>query len=680
MKKIHTSILFVILLLTVCFFYKYHEIVFKKPQSIHKWRQSDCASIALNYYQNGMHFFSPETNNLTSDGGTSGKCCTSEVPILYYTVACLYKLFGHEDHIYRTFNTLIFLCGLIFLYRLFQYVLKDTFWAIALTLLFFTSPVLVYYGNNFLTNSSALAFSIIAWYYFIRYIFESKQKWFYLAIICFFIAGAFKVTALFSLVAILVIYILEILKTGKFNEDSKRIVTPEKRFIIPIICVFILIGAWILYASSYNKRHDCAYFSTTVFPIWSLKANEIKEVAINIRDTKLNQYFHFSVLLFTACCFIFLVICFKRNHKFLFYCIVIIFIEEIVYVLFEFWALSDHDYYTIEMYILPILILISTFGILKKYYPKITTSLISKLAFSGFLLYNIYYAQSKTDERYNGWMSDYDQTKDLYTVTPYLRQIGITPNDTVISIPDVSHVSLYLMNQKGWTEYLDSHFNIGTPTPYNHDSIGIQRSINKGAKYLILYGDGQLYSKPYLQSFCKVLIGRYRNISIFRLKPEMLNYPLGQIKNKFTCDAETVTQDRQYFINKSDNTLFEFGTTQTDTTAHSGKYACKLEKDKPYGMTIRCKDLRYGESISISVWKKTSTKAKGQLIVSAKNYYNCEDQVSERDANGWQKICKKIFISGDMLYKELTIYLYNPEKEPVYFDDLEITRYSGENK
>ena len=50
MNKRFTTILFIGALALVAIFYNYQEIVFKRPQSVHKWRQSDCASIALNYY------------------------------------------------------------------------------------------------------------------------------------------------------------------------------------------------------------------------------------------------------------------------------------------------------------------------------------------------------------------------------------------------------------------------------------------------------------------------------------------------------------------------------------------------------------------------------------------------------------------------------------------------------
>jgi len=114
----------------------------------------------LNYYQGGMKFFKPET--ITYFGsGTTGQCCTSEIQF-YYTVALLYQAFGYHDSIYRIFNTLLFLPGLFYLFRLLNTCLMIFFANKTLSLLLFTSPVLVYYGNNYLSNSSAWAFSISA--------------------------------------------------------------------------------------------------------------------------------------------------------------------------------------------------------------------------------------------------------------------------------------------------------------------------------------------------------------------------------------------------------------------------------------------------------------------------------------------------------------------------------------
>lgn len=680
MKKYCSGILFIVLLLVVSYYYNYHEIVFKSPQSIHKWRQSDCASIALNYYQGGMDFFYPETHNLTSDGGTSGKCCTSEIPILYYSVAFLYTVFGYHDYVYRIFNTLLFFMGLFFLFRLLHYILKDVFWAIVLTLLFFTSPVLVYYGNNFLSNSSALAFSIIGWYYFIRFYFESKQKWFFVSMVAFLIAAAFKLTALFSLFAIVGIYGLEILGYKKFKKSGKLFNKPVWH-LLSILSIFFVVGAWVIYAHNYNQKHDCTYFSTTIFPIWDLSRTEIFNVLDRIKRIWLEQYFHKSVMLFLLICFLFIVSFFKKNSKLLILSVLFIGAEAIVYVILQFWTFADHDYYVIGMSILPILIVVTAFRLLKSHFNKIFSSPIFKVIFSAFLLFNIYSVHHKINDRYEGWMNDYPENKDLYSITPYLRQIGISTNDTIISVPDGSHFSLYLMNQKGWTEYTDSRFNRGDPIRYNQDSVGIQHSINKGASYLIVNGINELYSKPYLQSYCTHLAGSYNNVLIFNLRNNIINFNLEKqsIDKKITCSAELLSSDKQFFCSEVDSTLFQNGNTRSSDFSRNGKYSSKLNAGSPYGMTIKFNDLKNGESLVVSVWRKTVGKSKGGLIASSSTfqYYNNEYEVLETDSNGWERIVIEIFITSRFVDQELGIYAYNPDPDFVYFDDLEIIRYKS---
>ncbi len=124
----------------VSILYEYPSIVMKRPQSVHHWRQSDCASIALNYYQTGMHFFKPQTHNLTSDKNKSGYNATSEIPIVYYFIAFLYKIFGYHESIYRLLNTLLFLTALFYLFRTLMLWLRSYFWSATITLFLFTSP------------------------------------------------------------------------------------------------------------------------------------------------------------------------------------------------------------------------------------------------------------------------------------------------------------------------------------------------------------------------------------------------------------------------------------------------------------------------------------------------------------------------------------------------------------
>lgn len=675
MKKSWWSVIFVLVLMMVSYYYGYHEILFKRPQSVHKWRQSDCASLALNYCQDGMNFFEPETHNLTSDGGTSGKACPSEIPILYYSVAILYKIFGVHEWIFRFLNTFLFFIGLFYLFKLFEYLLDDRFWATGLSILFFTAPVLVFYGNNFLSNSSAFAFSVVGWYYFVRFYFEENKKWFTVSALFFLLAASFKVTALFSFIAIGGLYLFEILGITSFSKNGVLFTKPLQKFLL-FAGVFIIIGAWIFYANYYNQKHDCYYFSTTIFPIWKLDKAGITGVIDNVRKVWLAHYFHPSVLIVFTIGLLFILLNFRKNLKWLNFVLVFLLAEIIVYVILQFWTFKDHDYYTIDMYIFPVMLMTAVFYILKTSYRKIFASTYFKILFVVLVVFNVYHAHKIINERYYRGMNNYGVLDDTYTATPFLREMGITANDTVISIPYESHVSLYLMNQKGWTEYTDARFNRGEKIRYNQDSLGIRLSVNRGAKYMIVQTMDQLYQKPYLQSFCTHLAGTYNDMLVFKLKDADENFEINTktISAKYFCDAENrIGND---FIS-SDSVVFRNGETQSSEYAFSGIHSVRLSADHRYGMTIDLDDLKPGESFEISVWRKQTGSSTGEIIVSGDDFYFTKSKVVESGKDGWEKIKLELYINKKLAGKRLGAYLYNPSADPVYFDDFRIIRYKS---
>jgi hypothetical protein len=496
---------FLFFLFTLTLLYEYPSISLKRPQSVHRWRQSDCASIALNYYQTGMHFFQPQTHNLTSSGGTKGNVATSEIPIGYYFIAILYKIFGYHDFIYRIVNTLIFLTGLLFLFKTLSLLVKGFFWPTFLTLLFFTSPVLVYYGNNFLTDSSALAFALIGWYFFVKYYLAGKEKAYYISMIFFFLAGAYKITALMSLVAIFAIFILEIVGVAKFKKNERLFPKPFLQA-IPFLAIFLIIGAWTAYAKHYNEAYGTGYFSTGIFPLWELNKDGINDVLKYVKELWLNQYFHVSSLYLLAALFIGNLILIRKGNRLLIFTTLMLFLGTIIYVILWFQTFHDHDYYTLNLYILLIFNVIAFAWIMNKHYPRIFHSKYLMAAFLVFFLFNFSHAKNQIRSRYTGWWSEYPEYKDYHSITPYLRSIGIPPLDTVICLPDASHFTLYLMNQRGWTECMNA----------NRDSAGIATSIKHGAKYLIVNGK-EITERKYVKSFLSDSIGQYGNVRIFKL-------------------------------------------------------------------------------------------------------------------------------------------------------------------
>jgi len=68
----------------------------------------------------------------------------------------------------------------------------------------------------------------------------------------------------------------------------------------------------------------------------------------------------------------------------------------------------------------------------------------------------------------------------------------------------------------------------------------------------------------------------------------------------------------------------------------------------------------------------------GQLIAAGDNqekFYLNEYTIKETDNANWEMLQMEFHIPKEMNNHTLSIYLWNPGSEPVYFDDLKIVRF-----
>ncbi len=135
------------------------------------WRQCDTASIARNFYYNGMNIFYPQ---VMQGGTTEGYIGGTEFQIYPFTVAILYQLFGVHEYLGRLVSILAFCGGAFFLYRLSRKYVDKTSSLIAL--LFYTfNPYIFFYSRSFQPDSTMLFFSIAMLYFFSEWI--DKERW-----------------------------------------------------------------------------------------------------------------------------------------------------------------------------------------------------------------------------------------------------------------------------------------------------------------------------------------------------------------------------------------------------------------------------------------------------------------------------------------------------------------------
>jgi hypothetical protein len=497
--------IFIGLLLAFSFIYNYQDILFKSPQSVHLWRQCDCLSITKNYYEHNNSFFAPAIHNLGEDG--TGKTI-SEFPMFYFFIAQLWKVFGYNEFIYRFVVMLIFFASLFMLFKLFENTLEDSILAIITTLFLFTSPTLIYYANNFLMDIPAFSFAIIGLFFFIKFQQTSGNKYLYLFAIFYAVAGLLKISSLLSFVAISCLFFLEIINI-KLDDDNK-IFKHRLKHLLVFLFVIIVQVIWYMYAQYYNNKYNSGLFLMGILPIWKMQLSEIK-ITIDAIDYHMTwDYFRKETQYVFILIFIFVMASYKKMNKLMFWLLFFTSLGFLSFILLFFLALKDHDYYTINLFVIVPILLIAFLLLLKEKYNKIFSSLIFRIIVIGFLIHNVDFARRRIEGRFNpgGWQNKYylENVKTFKEIPPYLRSIGITKDDRVLSLSDHSvNISLYLMNQKGWTGF-----------DVMADSSSIRNKMKLGAKYLFI-SDSNTYLEQGIRPFLRKKVGIYKNIDIYAL-------------------------------------------------------------------------------------------------------------------------------------------------------------------
>lgn len=497
MRLLHYLLLAIVLCATF-WYYGFYEVLFMRPNSVHMWRQSDCASYALNYYQNDMPFFTPQTHTQTGKNGHAA----SEFPVVYFAAAKLYGVFGPQEFIVRLLNLFIFCVGLYCLFALARELTESMASAWLVVLFVVTSTYLVYYANNFLVNTSALALAFCGWRVFFLYKSTGKIVWLAFMVAVFVLAALLKVDAGISMATIGALLAMEAL--GLINvtpQQQKNHLTRAVLFVVGIVAVF----SWYAYAAWFNKTHGTGQNLLGIFPIWESSREEILHTFNRLGPGKWAPHFQsYPALALTGAMFVYLWVKFQALPSLHRYILFWLTLGCSAYFLLWFRAFADHDYYLVNLAVLPVFVwLLFLYQIHKHWSAKLWAWLVIGLfVLSG---YNIYHTRQMMDERFTGKLKE-SAHPAIYTIEPYLRSIGIARTDLVVSVPDPSpNITLYLMNNPGFTE------------AFNSDSYNINYFSAVGAKYLVI-SDSSYLGKALYQPYLHKPIGHYRGVNIYKLQ------------------------------------------------------------------------------------------------------------------------------------------------------------------
>src|SRR6184192_4398944 len=154
------------------------------------WRQSDVASIARNFEENGFHFTYPQIDWAGDAPGYVG----TEFPILPFVAAICYKFAGVHEWIGRLQAVIFFAASLPFFFLLVREIFGDraAIWA---TFFYSFAPLNVFAGRSFMPDVPSLSVALVGLYFFLRWTQHSQFSSFVVAAIVVSLCILIKATS-----------------------------------------------------------------------------------------------------------------------------------------------------------------------------------------------------------------------------------------------------------------------------------------------------------------------------------------------------------------------------------------------------------------------------------------------------------------------------------------------------
>lgn len=507
--------------------YEYGRLLHARPQPMHLWRQGDCLALTLNYARGNGTFLEPEILARIADGRTTGKSA-GELPLIYWVMGRIWAVIGQSEFTYRLFGLLLHAAATFALFGAVRRITRSDFWSVATALLFFTSPVVVYYGISFLPDVPAFDLALIGWYAMTRFADRRDHRLWYLAAACFGLAALLKVTAGMSLVALGALLLVATVRPRWLGAERRLLPDPAPGWgALAVVLAAVL--AWYLHAEAYNELHGGRYTFNNLWPIWTMTPERIAEAWHFASDILVFQVFDTTVWLLLGLALVVLLAHARQVPRAAWSLIALLLTGTVAYVLLWFNALLFHDYYFINPQVALLAVWVVFLWWLVRHRPAIARAGATRAAMVLLVTYNLGYAANNSHMRHHEgpplmpasllpvyherelgfWnITTYRHLADLNTITPYLRSIGVRETDPVIFPDDESiNASLYLMGQPGWTGFVG-----GLDTAATYD-----RLIRNGATHL-LFADASWEQRSFLRPYLRRPIGRHGAVRIFDLR------------------------------------------------------------------------------------------------------------------------------------------------------------------
>lgn len=480
------------------------------PYSVHEWRQRDALSQTLRYLEPNRGFFEPAIHfQHAVDGRGAG-----EFTGLYYLNALLWKALGEPvPWTLRWTQGAFLVLGLSALAR------AVTLWSGkggvggAAALAVFASPLIQFYGVNYLVNTSALMAVFMAWWFAARSEQPGRNAGRELvgASLLLAFAGLLRPTMLIGGLPMLVRWWR----------------TQPTSWAWAGACgggVLVTVASWVIWAKSYNAAHDSTYFLTTVRPVWSTA--DVKAVWTELVTVRLQDVFDSNVRWLLLGLAVLTLARARREWGRFQHGLVLTVLAVLAYGVLWFSNLDVHDYYLLEaLMVVPLIVLwmadvwsgerwkwwrVGVFVLAFVYQGahSVARNQMKWGRADGILVERLVAEEERAEWKWFHW-DQRERWSALSELPEHLAAWGVPDSALVLSVPDGSpNVSLTRVQRMGFTSLYESDLHAGDR---------VEWAVGRGAAYLIV-NQPALLEKGDWGAWLDHPVGVHRNVAVFDLR------------------------------------------------------------------------------------------------------------------------------------------------------------------
>lgn len=478
------------------------------PCKKHSWTSCDRLAITMRYVDNNLkplpaqtyvmnHQFPGRFNVEYNHSITAG-----DLPIYEYIGAVILTVANTRDHLpLRIFYLILSITGLCFLYKLIMLISENSYFvSLGLVILALSSPTFIFYETGFIAGIPALSTVFIATYFYFKGYKNDNLKLSCVGISLFTLAALARLPFSIVLIAISCVEGWQMIRKKEFS---------KKKWIVLGISYLVIIAAFIY--SNYIGNVYGSVFLNKCLPARSFE--HIIEIINAVYVKWGGEYFTYEHYMVFAIVLVLAVISMIINRgriskvqgQYLFIVLVTL-LGAVMYSLLMLTQFVDHDYYFIDTFYLPLVLLLG-FLLSQMPKPKIMLGVVLLVGVSAYILPAAYRVNEIVQNNHWGTTAN---TRVEYTnfedSGQLLDSLGIEKEAKILVYNSYSpNLPFILMNRCGYTVSNVSEENVLKTLKWNSDYIVVQKNMFTEMPFVYFYLENY-YEK----------IGENRTLKVYR--------------------------------------------------------------------------------------------------------------------------------------------------------------------